>query len=382
MKIGLLIDADYTKAGGVQEYLKGLYDFLSKRGHEVYILTKKSERKFEDKRKVIEIGKSLPIKYPGTSVSMSLNWADQTEIEEVFNQHSFDVLHLMAPFGPLGFQLLEKSEALNVATYHVVVEKSLQPFVLRSLTPLISPRLEKLHGCIAISEIAKNYAEKIFPGKYEVIPLGVDIKRFNPQVPKLENFKTKDRISILFVGRLDKRKGLRYLLRAYKELSETKSNLELSIVGAGPLEKSLKKFCQKKKLKNVTFFGNVADREINRYYTSADIFCSPATANETFGEVILEAMASGLPIVAFANLGYENVFGELLKGFIVKNKSVDALTQALKILIKNEKFRKEIGGNNRKIAKKMFAWEVVGERIIEFYNKLLQRKAKNPKIAF
>lgn len=377
MKIGLFIDADYTKAGGVQEYLKGLYDFLSKRGHEVYILTKKSERKFEDKRKVIEIGKSLPIKYPGTSASMYLNWADQTEIEEVFNQHSFDVLHLMAPFGPLGFQLLEKSPALNVATYHVVVEKSLQPFVLRSLTPLISSRLKKLHGCIAISEIAKNYAEKIFPAKYEVIPLGVDIKRFNPQVPKIENFK-KDKINILFAGRLDKRKGLRYLLRAYKELSEKQPNLKLSIVGTGPLEKSLKESCLKKELKNITFFGYVDDEEINRYYTSADIFCSPATTNETFGEVILEAMASGLPIVAFANLGYENVFGELLKGFIVKNKSVDALVQALMILIKNEKFRKEIGSNNRKIAQKMFAWEVVGESILDFYNKkLLQSKDKS-----
>jgi len=368
MKIALFIDADYNKPGGVQEYIRGLYDYLNKKGHKVTILTGKSKGKIKDKRNIIETGKSLPLKYPGTSASIALNWADQEEVDQLFTNHNFDILHLMAPFGLLGFQLLEKSTAKNVATYLITVEKSLHPLVLKKIHPLIKNRLEKLHGRLAVSDIAKDYAREMFPGKYTVIPLGIDTKRFNPKIKKIKAFQ--DRLNILFVGRLDKRKGLKYLLRAYKELSNTHQNLRLLIVGSGPTEKKLKNYSKKNKLKIVRFLGFIPDAQLNRYFASADIFCSPATENETFGGVILEATASGLPVVAFANQGYKNVFGELLKGFIVKNKSVDALVTALEIFIKNKNFRQETGRNNRKLTEELFAWEAVGERILTFYKSL------------
>ena len=147
-------------------------------------------------------------------------------------------------------------------------------------------------------------------------------------------------------------------------------NCPLIIGGTGTKEKEAKKFVKDKNLKDVHFTGFIERQIIPQYFSTADIFCSPATKDETFGIVLIEAFASGLPVVAFANEGYKTVLENENLGFLVKNKSADALGQALLILLTNKSLRDQLSKINRELAKTKYSWDIVGKQICNFYRSL------------
>lgn len=145
----------------------------------------------------------------------------------------------------------------------------------------------------------------------------------------------------------------------------------LIIVGDGPEKRRARDFVKEEELENVVFAGAVSWKDLPSYYATADIFCSPATHGESFGVVLLEAMASGLPVVAFNNPGYGSIFPDFARGFLIPNKNISALTQALLILATNPGLKRELGRKNRRYVK-YFSWEKVGQEILRFYQRLLQ----------
>src|SRR3979409_114219 len=193
----------------------------------------------------------------------------------------------------------------------------------------------------ALSTPAREFVRHYFPGDYRVIPNGIDFKRFQNQAPYPE---LRDGMcNLLFVGRLEYRKGLGYLLRAFAQLKPQYPNLRLIIVGDGPLRRWCDNFLARKQLDDVVMAGYVPASELPRYYASCDIFCSPATGDESFGIVLLEAMASGKPIVATSIDGFREVVTHGRDGLLVERKSRRQLSYALQTLINNPALRQEMG---------------------------------------
>ena len=180
-----------------------------------------------------------------------------------------------------------------------------------------------LQGRIAVSPPAYRYISGHFPAGYRIIPNGIDVDEFATAEP-FPHLRD-GMINLLFVGRLEKRKGLKYLLSAFSRLKWDWPNLRLLVVGAGNPDEDSYRIMGERNLKDVEFLGRVSDEDKARYFKSADIFCSPATGRESFGIVLLEAMAAGKPVVATNIDGYASVITHQEEGLLVEPKSDDAL---------------------------------------------------------
>lgn len=370
MKIALVIDDRISRPGGIQEYVLGLYDYLKNHGHDPFILTSgRYSKKAKADREIIGIGQPLEILSNDAQKSIPLIFGNKEKIKKIFDKEKPQIVHIQGFPGPLSLAVLSASNSANVMTYHVLNESIISELLGKTLNPFWKKINNRLSGKIAISKVAAKDAKNYFPGDYTIIPIGVDLERFGPTTGKIPRFND-GKINILFLGRLDKRKGLEYLLKAYQYVFPLWPEIRLIIVGDGPQKKASQRFVRQNKLKNVIFVGAVTRAKLPSYYASADIFCSPATHGESFGVVLLEAMASGLPIVAFDNPGYRGVFPEHAQSFLVFNKSVFALAQALLILLANKELRSQQGLLNRAFAKQ-FSWEKIGKRILEYYLKVL-----------
>ncbi len=364
MKIGLVLDASLEMTGGVQEYVHGLHEYLIKQGHQAEILTPQTTG----------LAKSLEIKRPFSSSSATLAFTDREKLSRFLKKEKFDILHFQAPFGIFGGQVLQTSGSVNVATFLVAHESKTAIVGYKALFSALKNVAKKLDGKIAISEAAARFAKKFLPGEYRIIPPGVDIERFSRAKPCLAGRQALQpfrdgKLNILFVGRLDDRKGLIYLLKAFRLIKQEFANARLVVVGSGPKEREAKRFVKKHHLRDVEFVGFVESETLPRYYTSADIFCSPATHGESFGIVLIEAMAAGLPVVAFDNQGHRCV---LRKDFLVENRDVEALAKKLLSFLQSDGLREKASDWSRWEVQK-YSWEKVGREIVEFYEVVAPR---------
>jgi len=230
--------------------------------------------------------------------------------------------------------------------------------------------LPRLHGKIAVSKPALDYVSRYLSGDYRIIPNGIDIERFSPDGPQREEF-ADDKLNILFVGRLEKRKGLDYLLRACAKVKKRFSNFRLIIVGPGTrLRPGYEKFIEDSHLTDVVSTGFVPSTELPAYYRSADIFCAPSTGGESFGIVLLEAMASGKPVVATDIEGYASVLTHGEEGLLVPPRDEEALAQALLSLLNDKSLRHQMGAKGRIKAEK-YSWANVAQQVMDYYTSLL-----------
>jgi phosphatidylinositol alpha-mannosyltransferase len=185
------------------------------------------------------------------------------------------------------------------------------------------------------------------------------------------------KLNILFVGRMEKRKGLNYLLEAYKEVKQKIPNSRLIVVGPGTrLRKKYEKQVKRHALQDVVFVGYTSYDDLPRYYKTADIFCSPATGRESFGIVLLEAMAVGTPVVASNIEGYANVLTQGVDGLLVPPKDTRMLAQALLSLLLDEPLRQQMGAKGILKAKE-YSWEHIAQRVLNYYQRILSEPPWN-----
>jgi len=367
MKIGLVCPYPFDTPGGVREHVLGLYREFAKRGHKVKIIFPGSFRKQKKKRDIIFLG--ISFKIPSNKDHASITFCHNLDqrIQKILEKEKFDIIHFHEFYNPFSsLQILQHSTSINIATFHACSEASPLAKTAKSISrTYLKKTAQKIHGAIAVSTVARKYA--IFPNKRKIIiiPNGVDLTRFNTRVSPLRKFADK-KINILFVGRLTKRKGLIYLLRAFRILKKKYPNIRLIVVGDGDQKGKARQFVRHNKVKDVFFVGAISDKLLPFYYASADIFCSPATEAESFGIVLLEAMATGLPVVAFANTGYKQV----LKGFgergLVPSKNVKSLAGKIESLIEGKELRKDLAAWGQKEVKK-YSWKKVSSRVLAFY---------------
>ncbi len=370
MKIGLVSPYDYSFPSGVVNHIAYLAHNFIQSGHEVKIIApclKRGTRYFEEE--VTPVGRPLPVPYAGSIARVPVSPWLPAQIGEILAKEEFDILHLHEPFAPMVcLSALLKSNCINVGTFHACHTKPRTYW----LGKLIFRRwLSKLHGKIAVSEPALEYVNRHLPGDYRIIPNGIDTEHFRFDGPARKEF-TDGKINILFVGRLERRKGLGYLLNACAEMKRSFPNFRLIVVGPGTvLRHRYEKLVEDMSLtNNVVFTGFVPSAELPSYYRSADIFCAPATGGESFGIVLLEAMACGKPVIATSIKGYASVLADGDEGLLVPPKDDEALAQALLSLLHDKSLRLQMGDKG-KIKAEKYSWPNVAQQVMDYYNSLL-----------
>lgn len=342
MKIGLVCPYDMFKGGGVQECVRALQTELVNRGHEVLIITPRP-RGFSKLNRSSEgmvlIGTSADIKSPfqATTAQVSAS-VDLKAIDEMLATHKFDVIHFHEPWVPmLSMQILAKSSCANVATFHAKLpEPMLSKTVEKVITPYTKSILKSLDISTAVSSAAAEYYTAISKHDPVIIPNGVNINKYTRDSDK-SNGETK---TILFVGRLEKRKGVKYLLMAFSQLIKNGDKVRLVIAGDGPERKKLETYVREKKISGVEFLGYVSDEQKIELLRSCDVYCSPAVFGESFGIVLLEAMAAGAVVVAGNNPGYSAVMQGKGNLSIVNPKDTESFTRKLELMLSDQELRK------------------------------------------
>lgn len=369
MKIGLATSYDYSFPGGVIKHIAYLAHYFTQWGHKVKIIApcrEKGTRYFEED--VTAVGRPWPVPFGGSIARIPLSPWLPAQVKEILTTENFDILHLHEPFAPLVcVSALLQSHCVNVGTFHAYYSK---PRAYWFFKPIFARWAPKLHGRIAVSKPAMEYASRHLPGNYHIIPNGIDIKRFSPNGPPQKKFKD-DKLNILFVGRLERRKGLGYLINACAKAKKVFPDFRLIVVGPGTvLRRVYEEQVKDLQLPDVVFTDFISNEELPEYYHGAHICCAPATGGESFGIVLLEAMASGKPVVATNIEGYASVLTHGEEGLLVPPKDEEALANALLSLMKDRTLRDQMGAKGRIKAEK-YSWENVARQVMDYYTSLL-----------
>ncbi|MBN2016175.1 glycosyltransferase family 4 protein [Candidatus Dojkabacteria bacterium] len=374
MKIAQVCPYNIFRSGGVQSHILFLSDELRKRGHEVKIIAPGVRGAREDQN-IILIGSSNEVYFNKTQIEVSIAVGKSRELlKDTLEKEKFDVIHFHEPWVPvLPMQILYESDVTNVGTFHAATTNTLVSQSFETLLmPVASTIVNTLDATVAVSEVPASYLRQISRRNINIVPNGIDLETFNTGNKPFKKYSS-GKVIILFLGRLDKRKGVIYLLRAYRRLRKKFQNIKLLIGGKGEELKKLVKYVRKYKLKDVEFLGYVEEEDKPRLYASCDIFCSPALYGESFGIVLLEAMATGKPVVAFSNPGYETVLkgrGSLL---LVKPRDTEGLGEKLAVLCNDRDLRNFLGTWGEREAAK-YAWPNICDQILEVYRTAIERR--------
>jgi phosphatidylinositol alpha-mannosyltransferase len=367
LKVGIGSPYGYPHPGGVNEHVRHTYDAMRRLGHDVWIITSKYGKERATEGHVIRLGTGYAIPANGSMGRVTLSWKFKERARALLAEHRFDVLHFHEPLVPfLSPTVLDQSDTINVATFHAFGGFSPSYWVGRRFAGQL---VDKLDGRIAVSGAARHFISRYFPGDYRIIPNGVDLEQFTDAQP-FEELRDGT-INILFVGRFEERKGLIHLLKAYHRLRKRKVDARLLVIGSGPKAREYRRFVGLRQVRDVEFLGRAIDDKA-RYFASADIFCSPATGQESFGVVLLEAMAAGVPIVASDIHGYKNVVQRGVQGLLVEPRNPRALAAALYALANDEEQRHRMGEAGRALAPE-YSWDRVTERIVDFYHEVREQ---------
>ncbi|MEE8204720.1 MAG: glycosyltransferase family 4 protein [Dehalococcoidales bacterium] len=371
MKIALVSPYDFAHPGGVVNHILALDRQFTRMGHDVRVIAPASQGVPTIGDRFIPIGRPRPIPASGSICRITISLWLAPRIKKVLAREKFDIIHLHEPFMPmLCSAVLRYSETANIGTFHAYHGSPGYNFGWPISALILYRRRRKLMGKIAVSRPAMNFASNHIPGHYDIIPNGVDLEHFTPDVAPIERFRD-GKVNILFVGRLEKRKGLDHLLKAYRQVKAEVPESRLIVVGPGTrLRKKYEKHVRRSGLKDVVFAGYTSYDELPRYYKTADIFCTPATGRESFGIVLLEAMAVGTPVVATNIDGYAGVMTQGKEGLMVPPKHDTELARALLLLMSDEPLRRQMGARGMATAQQ-YDWKKIARQVFELYIKVL-----------
>jgi phosphatidylinositol alpha-mannosyltransferase len=370
---------DFPYPGGVTKHITNLAKSFGRQGHRVRIIAASSQAGEAIPAHVICISSFvLPVPYSGSIARVSLSPYLGRRIRALLQQESFDIVHLHEPMTPTlpwaaawATRKASPHTAL-VGTFHAYRETPAFPY--KYARPIFDRVAHCLDGRIAVSPAARDYISAYFPGAYRVIPNGVDVALFGSRdVSPLPQFA--DGLNTLFVGRLEPRKGFHYLVEAFARVKAALPTARLLVVGPysaedrRPYERELARL----RLGDVHFVGYVSDEELARYYRSSHVLCAPSTGFESFGMVLLEAMAAGVPIVACDIAGYRSVLSHQVEGLLLPPRDAPALADGLISLLDDPDLRLAMGQRGRANAAR-YAWDQIAERVLDCYYDVLECK--------
>ncbi|PZC41298.1 MAG: phosphatidylinositol alpha-mannosyltransferase [Chloroflexi bacterium] len=364
MKVALVSPYDFSSPGGVTTHIQNLSVNLEQKGVFTRIFAPVSASSHNSIPNLTPMGTPVPLPIGGSVARVSLSVWLADRLRKSIETENFDIVHVHEPFaGALTLGVLSKrlrNKPVTVATFHSFEGSSLYQIVPNKL---LQKYFQRLDGRIAVSSSAKSYVSKYLPADYDIIPNGIDTDEILAATPYQNLLDGK--INILFVGRLEKRKGLKYLLTSFCDLKWKFPNIRLIIVGAGNMDIESQRILGERNPGDVFMAGPVTHEEKLKYFKTADIFCTPATGQESFGIVLLEAMSAGLPIVASRIDGYRSVLDEK-EGLFANAKDSNDLSEKLSRLISDKNMRMQMGKNGREKSH-LFSWPIVTDKILDHY---------------
>jgi len=384
MRIALICPYHLARPGGVLDHVKELHAELSKRGHYVRIITplpRDYDGPIPDEFITLGMSRNTTV-FAGTAWQWSYS-VDKDAVDEVFEREKFDVLHFHEPWIPVwSRQLLSRAKVATVGTMHgrfydTTTAKTVTPFVNTYIRPII--KYIEVFTAVSTASVAGSISNGYFKGKITIIPNGIDVDKFRPK-PGVVKTKDKGLKTVLYVGRLEDRKGVKYLIRAYAKLAEKRNDIQLIIAGAGGDERKLKQMVRDESVPRVKFDSRyISEEEKINYMQQADVFCSASPYGEAFGIVLLEAMAAGTPIVAGDNAGYTSTMVDTGALSLVNPKDTVDFARRLEIFL----FDNSVRTLWKKWAKSYinnFTFPRIADQYEEVYKKAIENHAKRSKI--
>jgi phosphatidylinositol alpha-mannosyltransferase len=363
VKIGIVTPNYYPYPGGVTEHVRHTYVELRRLGHDVRVVTTSfGEGETPDAHDVVRVGRSVTVPANGSMCPVAVAPRMVSRLRTIFEREAFDLLHVHEPFMPLlCLAALRAAEMPVVGTFHASNESS---WGYRLFRRALQPYAAKLSKRIAVSASARDTVGRHLGGTYEIVPNGVDVERFASAEPIPE--LSDGTLNVLFVGRMEPRKGARFLLAALPAIRSALPDSRVTFVGGGPLTWYYRLHVPRSCGDYATFEGRVSADMLPRYFRTADIYCSPATGGESFGIVLLEAMAAGAAIVASNISGYGDVVSHEDTGILVPPGDPSAIADAIVRVGRDEALRGALVGNARRSVER-YSWVRVTREILDVY---------------
>lgn len=367
MKIGFVLDDGLDKPDGVQQNILTLGTWLQKQGHEVRYIVGETTR--NDIPGIIILSKNIKVSFNGNRMSIPI-FSSGRKITAMLRSENFDVIHVQVPYSPLMagrlINRLDKKTTL-IGTFHILPVGAASFYGTKILGKVLSSNLRRFDKHLAVSEPAQVFAKNSFNIESDTLPNPVDINKYktsNRFINKTGN------IRIVFLGRLVSRKGCEHLLNAIKNMADnypTETNFHLDICGDGPQKNKLEAFVRKNKLeKHVTFHGFISEQQKINYLRQGDILVFPSVSGESFGIVLVEAMAAGGGVVIGGdNPGYRSVLGSLPDS-LIKPMDTNNFSKKLSLLIDSKQARKQLFEKQQMLVGQ-FDVNVVGEKLLKYY---------------
>ncbi|WP_144209020.1 glycosyltransferase family 4 protein [Mycobacterium tilburgii] len=369
MRIGMVCPYSFDVPGGVQSHVLQLAEVMRARGHEVSVLAPASPHvSLPDY--VVSAGKAIPIPYNGSVARLQFSPAVHGRVRKWLLQGEFDVLHLHEPNAPsLSMWALRVAEGPIVATFHTSTTKSLTLSVFQGV---LRPWHEKIIGRIAVSDLARRWQMEALGSDAVEIPNGVDVTAL-AGAPRMDGYPRPGK-TVLFLGRYDEpRKGMAVLLEALPRVVEHFPYLQVLIVGHGDedeLRSQAGELAQR-----MRFLGLVDDAGKASAMHSADVYCAPNIGGESFGIVLVEAMAAGTPVVASDLDAFRRVLCDGEAGRLVPVGDAAALAGGLIEMLEDDALRaRYVAAGSAAVAR--YDWSVVASQIMRVYETVVGSGAK------
>jgi phosphatidyl-myo-inositol alpha-mannosyltransferase len=372
LKIALVSPFDFAVPSGVNQHVQYLSAELRNRGHRVTIFGPLSRPGGDEPTEEFHsVGHVVRVPANGSMahITASLNLR---HLRKLIETEQYDIVHCHEPLTPtLAWAMLRYSNTVNIGTFHAYGEKSPH---YRLARPILRPFFNRIHGRIAVSELAGEFVSRYFGGDFEVIPNGVDVSLFDHQAEPVQDLMD-GRPNLLFLGRFEEeRKGFRYALKALQQVARCVPDVRLVVVGRGDASRYERKIRQYGLERNVQFAGAVSDDDRVRYMTSCRFLIAPNTGGESQGLVVLEAMAAGLPVVATSIAAYRRAITSGAEGTLVPPEDHHALAQAMLWTLSNPGPAQDMAAAGR-IKAAEFNWPHIAERVEAFYLETAERYA-------
>lgn len=365
MRIVQVCPYAWEAPGGVQVHVRQLADALRERGHEVLILSPGAASAGEPG--VAIVGRPVRIPYAGTVAPICFSRSSWVRIRGALARFAPDVVHAHEPMSPSSSMLATlAAKSPVVATFHSYLERSR---LLEAAAPLLRVVWRRLDGRIAVSRAAAAFVAGAFPGEVEIVPNGVAVERFGgPTEPDPDRPAGR---TILWVGRLDPQKGFPVMIRAFHRLASQLSDVRLVVAGDGRDRDALRLLPDAER-RRVVMLGAVPNDRLPALQAAADVYVSAATGQESFGYVLVEAMAAGLPVVATDIPGYREVVRDGIEGLLVPPGDPGSLARAVREVLNDPALAARLGAAGRTRAGE-YAWSLVVPRIEAVYGRALGR---------
>ncbi len=368
MRIGLVCPYQWDVPGGVQYHVRDLADTLRGMGHHVEILTPAEREESLTDPWITFAGRTVPVPYNGSMASLQFGPVSAARVRRWLREGSFDVVHVHEPAPPsVGLLVCMIADGPIVATFHAATTRSKW---LAAWGPVVRPWLERISGRIAVSDFARRVQVEHLGGDAVIIPNGVHVDVFadGPSLPGLA--RGEDGPTIGFIGRyLEPRKGLPVLLDAFRTVVREHPGTRLVIAGRGDAE-DLWRLVGDDLRPHVTLLGEISEADKAAFLRSVDVYCAPNLLGESFGVILIEAMAAGAPIVASDLDAFARVLENGEAGVLVRRGDPAALARALGQLLADPARRAELSLAGARAAA-AYDWQILARRILAVYETVI-----------